>query len=113
MPVSAMYPGTFDPVTNGHFDLVRRASQLFDRIVVAVAASPDKTPMFSFDERIELVREVMSDIKNVSVDGYPGLTVGFARENNLGVIIRGLRAATDFEYEFQLARMNRYLDADV
>jgi pantetheine-phosphate adenylyltransferase len=113
LSVSAMYPGTFDPITNGHIDLVRRASRLFDNIVVAVAASPDKAPMFSVEERIEMVREVMSDIDNVSVDGYAGLTVDYAREHKLGAIIRGLRAVTDFEYEFQLADMNRHLESDV
>lgn len=113
MSVSAMYPGTFDPITNGHIDLVRRAARIFDRVVVAVAASPDKAPMFSFEERIEMVRDVMSDIDNVSADGYTGLTVAYAREHKLGVIIRGLRAVTDFEHEFQLANMNRHLESGV
>jgi pantetheine-phosphate adenylyltransferase len=86
---------------------------LFDRVVVAVAASPAKQPMFSFDERVAMVRTVFSELPNVSVDGYDGLTVGYATDHDLGVIIRGLRAVTDFEYEFQLASMNRHLDAGV
>lgn len=113
MPVSAMYPGTFDPITNGHHDLLRRAARLFDSVVVAVAASPGKTPMFSLDERIEMVRIVVADLKNVSVEGYSGLTVDFAREHKLRAIVRGLRAVSDFEYEFQLASMNRHLADDV
>lgn len=108
-----MYPGTFDPITNGHYEIVRRATRLFDRVVVAVAESPGKTPMFDIDERMDLSRRVLADLDNVSVDGYRDLTVEYARQNNLGVIIRGLRAVTDFEYEFQLASMNRHLQADV
>lgn len=113
MSVGAMYPGTFDPITNGHTELVRRAAGLFDRVVVAIAESPAKQPMFSFDERVALARVALSGIPNVSVDGYDGLTVGYAADHKLGVIIRGLRAVTDFEYEFQLASMNRHLDAAV
>ena len=113
MTVAAMYPGTFDPVTLGHEDLVRRASRLFDRVVVAIAANPSKEPMFSLDERVELARSSMADLDNVEVSGYDGLTVDFANENNLRVIMRGLRAVSDFEYEFQLANMNRHLAVDV
>jgi len=108
-----MYPGTFDPITNGHGELIRRAAGLFDRVVVAVAASPGKAPMFSLAERIELIRAVTADIPNVSVDGYAGLTVDYARSHGLDVVIRGLRAVSDFEYEFQLANMNRHLEQDV
>ena len=108
-----MYPGTFDPITLGHEDLVRRACRLFDRVVVAVAANPGKEPMFSRAERVELARSVLSDFDNVEVCGYEGLTVDFAREHNLQVIVRGLRAISDFEYEFQLANMNRHLTDDV
>jgi pantetheine-phosphate adenylyltransferase len=108
-----MYPGTFDPITLGHEDLVRRASRLFDRIVVAVAANPSKTPMFSLDERVALAREALKEFKNVEVTGYDGLTVDFATKNDLQVIVRGLRAISDFEYEFQLANMNRHLTDDV
>lgn len=113
MSVGAMYPGTFDPVTNGHFEIVRRASALFDRVVVAIAESPGKTPMFDIGERIDLARQVFGNLDSVSVDGYRGLTVEYARQNDLGVIIRGLRAVTDFEYEFQLASMNRHLESGV
>jgi pantetheine-phosphate adenylyltransferase len=108
-----MYPGTFDPVTNGHYDLVRRASRIFDRVVVAIAASPHKAPMFSLDERMGLARQVLGDIPTVTVDGYSGLTVEYARAHRLDVVIRGLRAVSDFEYEFQLASMNRHLQSDV
>ena len=108
-----MYPGTFDPITNGHFELVRRASHLFDRVVVAIAASPGKTPAFDLEQRIELARIVLADLPNVSVDGYEGLTVEYAMANKLGIIIRGLRAVSDFEYEFQLASMNRHLQENV
>ena len=114
MSVSAMYPGTFDPITLGHEDLVRRAAGLYDKVVVAIAANPGtKAPMFTFDERVDLARNALADIDNVEVTGYRGLTVDFALENKLRVIIRGLRAVSDFEYEFQLANMNRHLTEDV
>lgn len=114
MTVSAMYPGTFDPVTLGHEDLVRRAARLFERVVVAIAANPgSKETMFTFGERVELAKAALSDIGNVDVAGYEGLTVDFAREHDLAVIIRGLRAVSDFEYEFQLANMNRHLTEEV
>jgi len=114
MSVSAMYPGTFDPITLGHEDLVRRAACLYDKVVVAIAANPGtKAPMFTFDERVDLARSALADIDNVEVAGYRGLTVDFALENKLRVIIRGLRAVSDFEYEFQLANMNRHLTEDV
>ena len=113
MTVSAMYPGTFDPITLGHEDLVRRAICLFDRVVVAVATNPSKETMFSLEERIALAQTVLEDFDNVEVMGYTGLTVNFAQDHNLQVIIRGLRAISDFEYEFQLANMNRHLTADV
>lgn len=113
MAVAAMYPGTFDPITLGHEDLVRRASGLFDRVIVAIAANPSKEPMFTLDERVELARSSLTDLDNVEVSGYDGLTVDFARANGLRVIMRGLRAVSDFEYEFQLANMNRHLAVDV
>ena len=114
MTVSAMYPGTFDPITLGHEDLVRRAARLYDTVVVAVAANTgNKAPMFNFDERIELAEGALRDLENVEVKGYEGLTVDFARENGLAVIVRGLRAVSDFEYEFQLANMNRHLTDEV
>lgn len=113
MTVSAMYPGTFDPITLGHEDLVRRASRLFDRVVVAIAANPGKEPMFSLEERVALAKSVLAGLDGVEVTGYAGLTVDFARENDLQVIVRGLRAISDFEYEFQLANMNRHLTDEV
>ena len=114
MTVSAMYPGTFDPITLGHEDLVRRAAQLFDKVVVAIAADTgSKKPMFSVDERVEMARVALEDIDNVEVMRYGGLTVDFARDKGLRVIIRGLRAVSDFEYEFQLANMNRHLTDEV
>ena len=113
MAVSAMYPGTFDPITLGHEDLVRRASILFDRVVVAIAANPSKAPMFTLEERVALARDALADLPNVEVSGYDGLTVDFARAHGLRVIMRGLRAVSDFEYEFQLANMNRHLAEDV
>jgi pantetheine-phosphate adenylyltransferase len=115
MIVAAMYPGTFDPITLGHEDLVRRAAGLFERVVVAIAADPgsDKSPMFSIDERVDLARVALTGLENVEVRRYGGLTVDFATENELSVIVRGLRAVADFEYEFQLATMNRHLTAEV
>lgn len=113
MAVSAMYPGTFDPITLGHEDLVRRASRLFDKVVVAIAANPGKEPMFTLDERVALAKFVLKDFNGVEVTGYEGLTVNFAKENGLRVIVRGLRAISDFEYEFQLANMNRHLTDEV
>jgi pantetheine-phosphate adenylyltransferase len=108
-----MYPGTFDPITRGHEDLLRRCTGLFDRVVVAVAASPKKTPLFALHERVALAKEVLEGLPGIFVEGYEGLTVDFARERGLSVIIRGLRATSDFEYEFQLATMNRRLTSEV
>ncbi|MBV6424504.1 MAG: Phosphopantetheine adenylyltransferase [Steroidobacteraceae bacterium] len=109
----AVYPGTFDPITNGHQDLVRRAASIFARVVVAVAANPNKTPLFTVDRRVELARQVLADVPNVEVMGYAGLTIDFAREHGLSVIVRGLRAVSDFEFEFQLANMTRHLSSEV
>lgn len=113
MPVDAMYPGTFDPVTVGHYDLIRRAASIFNRVVVAIAANPGKTPMFSLEQRVALAAEVLDDIDDVTVCGYEGLTTDFARDNNLRVMVRGLRAVADFEFEFQLATMSRQLNPNV
>lgn len=113
MATGAMYPGTFDPFTNGHEEMVRRAAKLFGRVVIAVAASPAKRPLFALDERIALIRSVVGDVQEIEVIGYEGLTVDFARQVDVGVIIRGLRAVSDFEYEFQLATMNRHLALDI
>jgi len=109
----AIYPGTFDPLTNGHSDLVQRAAQLFDHVIVAVATNPGKAPRFSADERIELARNALNGIGNVEVCGFNQLLVEFAKEKQASVIIRGLRAVSDFEYEFQLAGMNRKLAAEI
>lgn len=109
----AIYPGTFDPITNGHADLIERAANLFSEIVVGVAKNPSKNPLFSLDERVELVREVTADLPNVTVVGFSGLLVDFAKHQGATVLIRGLRAVSDFEYEFQLANMNRRLYAEL
>ena len=108
-PRLAIYPGTFDPITMGHSDLVSRAAPLFDKIVVAVAASSGKNPAFSLDERVELARQALADSPNVEVCGFSGLLADFVTGLGAGVILRGLRAVSDFEYEFQLASMNRHL----
>ena len=109
----AVYPGTFDPFTRGHEDLVRRASSIFDKLIVGVASSRSKHPFFSLEERLDIATEVLSHYPNVKVVGFDGLLKDFAREHNARVIIRGLRAVSDFEYEFQMAGMNRYLLPDV
>jgi pantetheine-phosphate adenylyltransferase len=113
MKSSAVYPGTFDPITRGHEDLVRRAAGLFDRVVLAIAANPNKAPLFPVEQRLELARAVLADVPNVEVVSYSGLTVEFARARGLGVIVRGMRAVSDFEFEFQLANMGRHLGPDV
>jgi pantetheine-phosphate adenylyltransferase len=110
MRKNAVYPGTFDPITNGHQDLVRRAAGIFDRVIVAIAANTSKTPMFPLEKRVELARAVLQELPNVEVQGYAGLTVDFARQYQGVVIVRGLRAVSDFEFEFQLANMSRHLD---
>lgn len=111
--LTAVYPGTFDPLTRGHEDLVRRASKLFDRVIVGVADSRSKRPFFSMPERVEIANEVLGHYPNVQVCGFEGLLKDFVRAHNAKVIIRGLRAVSDFEYEFQMAGMNRYLLPDV
>ncbi len=113
MTAAAMYPGTFDPITNGHLDLIRRSARVFPRVVVAIAANPGKAPMFTLTERVVLAEEVLDGIEGVEIAGYSGLTVDFAREHGLGVMIRGLRAVSDFEFEFQLATMSRQIAEDV
>ena len=105
-----LYPGTFDPITNGHVDLVKRATKLFDEVVIAVASGHHKKPLFDFEERVALVETVFADLPQVSVIGFEGLLVDFMREKNATAVLRGLRAMSDFEYEFQLANMNRELD---
>jgi pantetheine-phosphate adenylyltransferase len=110
---AAMYPGTFDPITLGHEELVRRISSLFNEVIVAIASSPRKDLMFSIDERIHLAKEVLSDLQNVNVISYEGLTVDFAQKNNIQVVVRGLRSALDFDYELRLADMNRSLSEEI
>jgi len=109
----AVYPGTFDPITNGHVDLVDRAAPLFDRLVVGIAESPGKRPALALELRVELARGALSRHRNVEVRGFNGLLADFVRELGAGVLLRGLRAVSDFEYEFQLASMNRHLIPDV
>lgn len=109
----AVYPGTFDPVTHGHTDLVTRAARVFSRVIVAIAESPHKSPLFSLDERIAMTRGELAGQDNVEVTGFENLLIDFVRDSGAGVIIRGLRAVSDFEYEFQLASMNRHLAEDV
>ncbi|AWI75699.1 MAG: pantetheine-phosphate adenylyltransferase [Betaproteobacteria bacterium HGW-Betaproteobacteria-13] len=111
--VVALYPGTFDPFTRGHEDIVRRAALLFEEVVVAVAASPGKGPIFSLDERVAIAQEVLSPFPNVRVTGFSGLLMDFVRAQRARVVLRGLRAVSDFEYEFQMAGMNRKLYPDV
>ncbi|MBB3222403.1 pantetheine-phosphate adenylyltransferase [Pseudoduganella umbonata] len=111
--VIAVYPGTFDPLTRGHEDLVRRASGLFDTLVVGVADSKNKHPFFTVEERLEIANEVLGHYPNVKVESFSGLLKDFVRQHDARVIVRGLRAVSDFEYEFQMAGMNRYLLPDV
>lgn len=110
---TAVYPGTFDPITTGHADLVARASRLFDRLIVAIAESPHKKPTMSLELRIELAQQVLGNYKNVEVVGFNSLLANFVQEQGAGVLLRGLRAVSDFEYEFQLASMNRHLISSV
>ncbi|QOY53629.1 pantetheine-phosphate adenylyltransferase [Candidatus Sulfurimonas marisnigri] len=110
MRKTALYPGTFDPITNGHFDIIERALRLFDEVIIAVAISQDKKPMFSLDERIEMTKEAVKSLSNVTVVGFDNLTVELAKAHNASIIIRGLRAVSDFEYELQLGYLNNSLD---
>ncbi len=109
----ALYPGTFDPITNGHIDLVKRAAKLFDTVIVAIASSSKKNPKFTLEKRLELAEKVLSECPNVKVKGFDILLIDFAHQQNATVLIRGLRAVSDFEYEFQLASMNRNLAPDL
>lgn len=104
-----IYPGTFDPITNGHTDLIQRASMLFDRVIVGIAASPSKQPWFTLEQRVAMAHDALEGLGNVEVVGFSGLLVDFAKEHQANVLLRGLRAVSDFEYEFQLANMNRRL----
>ncbi len=113
MKVTALYPGTFDPLTNGHADLIKRAAKMFDVVLLAIANNPSKKPCFNLDERVELAEQVLSEYKNVKVIGFSGLLVDLAKQQNAQVLIRGIRAVSDFDYEFQLANMNRRLNPDL
>lgn len=113
MSTHVLYPGTFDPITNGHHDLVRRAADIFSSVTVAIAANPGKAPLFSLEQRVELAQTVLADVPNVKVTGYTGLTVDFALQIGTRVVVRGLRAVADFEFEFQLATMSRHLSDKV
>lgn len=113
MQTRAIYPGTFDPITNGHADLIERAARMFDEVIVAIAANPSKQPLFTLDERVRLITTVTQDLDNVTVVGFTGLLAEFARQQQATILIRGLRAVADFEYEFQLANMNRGLNPDL
>ncbi len=113
MTIKAIYPGTFDPVTNGHSDLIVRASKLFSEVIIGVAASPSKKPRFDLAQRVAMIEQVTQDLTNVSVVGFSGLLVDFAKHHQAKVLIRGLRAVSDFEYEFQLANMNRRLSPEL
>ncbi len=109
----AVYPGSFDPITNGHVDIIQRGARIFDRIIVAVLVNSDKRPLFSVEERVETAREVFRDQPKVEVDAFDGLLIDFARQKHASVIVRGLRAISDFEFEFQMALMNRRLAPDI
>ena len=113
MTTKAIYPGTFDPITKGHIDLAERASQLFDEVVIAIAASPSKQPLFDLNERLEMAQISLSHVDNISLSGFDGLLIECVRTAQAQVVLRGLRAVSDFEYEFQLAAMNRRLDPTV
>ena len=109
----AVYPGSFDPITNGHLDIVRRVSQMFDRVIVAVAVNEEKSPLFTVADRMRLAAEAVKGLENVSVDKFDGLLVKYARRKRASILVRGLRAVSDFEFEFQLALMNRKLDSGI
>ena len=109
MTLTALCPGTFDPVTNGHLDVVRRAAGLLDKVVVAVVENPAKEPLFEAGERVEMLREALAEVSGVEVDSFQGLLVDYARDKGVSLIVKGLRAVSDFEYEIQMAQMNRHL----
>lgn len=113
MPVKALYPGTFDPPTNGHVDIIQRGSRLFDHLTVAILVNPVKNPLFTIEERIEMLREATSSIPNVSFAAFDGLMVEFARQQGAVAVLRGIRAISDYEYEFQMALMNRRLAPEI
>lgn len=109
----AVYPGTFDPLTYGHIDIIKRAVKIFDEVIVAVAHNPQKSPLIPFEERLKIVKEALSGIRNVKVDSFQGLAVDYVKSKNVRIILRGLRMISDFEYEFQMALTNRNLDRSI
>ncbi|MDI3310245.1 MAG: pantetheine-phosphate adenylyltransferase [Thermoanaerobacterium sp.] len=109
----AVYPGSFDPVTNGHLDVIKRAAKVFDKLIVAVLVNPSKTPMFSLEERVEMLKEVTADIENVEIDSFSGLLIEYLEKVNSKIIVKGLRMVSDFEYEFQMALINKKLNPEV
>ena len=111
--IKAVYPGSFDPITNGHLNIINRASKLYDELIVLVAISPAKKPFFSIEEKINMIKDSVKDLPNVKVDFYEGLVVDYASKNNVQVLVRGLRAVSDFEYEFQLAAANRFINNEI
>jgi len=111
--ITAIYPGTFDPVTNGHLDIIERASKLFDKVIITIAVNSSKKPLFTKDERMDMIKSVTKKFKNVSIDVFDGLLVSYAKKKKASVIIRGLRAISDFDYEFQIALTNRKLEPEV
>jgi pantetheine-phosphate adenylyltransferase len=113
MSVTALYPGTFDPPTNGHVDLIQRGAKLFDHLTVAILNNPEKNPLFTVEERVEMLKEVTGSLENVSIATFEGLTVEFARQQGAAAILRGIRAISDYEYEFQMALMNRRLAPEI
>ena len=110
---TAVYPGSFDPITNGHIDVIERALKMFDKVVVAVGDNPGKNPLFSTEERIKMIKESTKHLKNIEIDKFSGLLLNYAKKRNSKIILRGLRALSDFEFEFQRALMNRKIDSDV
>ena len=111
--IKAVYPGSFDPITNGHLNIINRASKLYDELIVLVAISPAKKPYFSIEEKVNMIKDSVKDLPNVKVDFYEGLVVDYASKNNVQVLVRGLRAVSDFEYEFQLAAANRFINNEI
>lgn len=110
---TSVYPGSFDPVTNGHVDVIERASKIFEKVIIAVGDNPEKKPLFTIQERIDMIKEVTKNLKNVEVEGFEGLLLDFVKEEKSKIIIRGLRAVSDFEFEFQRALLNRKINGDI
>jgi pantetheine-phosphate adenylyltransferase len=109
----AVYPGSFDPITNGHIDVIERSSKIFDEVIIAVGDNPEKRPLFTMQERIDMIKSITKNLKNVKVDGFEGLLLDYTKKKGAQIIIRGLRAVSDFEFEFQRALLNRKIDGDV